>query len=85
MNKYDIIIRPILSEKSFAGVKNKCYTFHVRKDATKGQIRDAVEQCFKGVRVKRVRTAKYDGKPKRQGRHEGTTSKWKKPTPPMPI
>jgi len=78
MNKYDIIIRPILSEKSFAGVKNKCYTFHVQKDATKGQIKEAVEQCFKGVKVKSVRTAKYDGKVKRQGRTQGTRPDWKK-------
>ena len=75
---YDVIIRPILSEKSFSGVKNKCYTFQVQKAATKGQIKAAVENCFKGVRVQSVRTMNYDGKWKRQGRNEGQQSAWKK-------
>ena len=78
MNSYDIIIRPILSEKSFSTIKNKKYTFRVHKDATKTQIKRAVEEIFKGVRVDKVNTARYDGKPKRQGKHEGTTSAWKK-------
>ena len=78
MNLYDIIIKPILSERTFAGVKNKCYVFRVHPDATKHQIRLAVEHAFKGVKVESVRTANYDGKVKRQGRHEGTTASWKK-------
>ena len=77
MNIYDIIRRPILSEKSFDGVKDKMYTFEVHKDATKPQIKKAVEEIFK-VKVAKVNTARYDGKPKKQGRHEGTTSAWKK-------
>ena len=77
-SKYDIIIRPILSEKTFKGVKEKCYVFEVRKDATKGQIKTAVEECFKGVKVASVRTAIIYGKIKRQGRHEGLTPTWKK-------
>jgi large subunit ribosomal protein L23 len=74
---YDIIIRPILSEKSFSTIKQKMYTFVVHKDATKPQIKKAIEEIFK-VKVEKVNTARYDGKPKRHGRHEGTTSAWKK-------
>jgi large subunit ribosomal protein L23 len=78
MNGYDIIIRPILSEKSFATIKTKKYTFEVAKNATKSQIKAAIEEIFKGVKVAKVNTARYDGKPKRQGRTEGTTASWKK-------
>jgi len=78
MNLYDIIIKPILSESAFAGIKDKCYAFRVHKDATKDQIRLAIEHAFKGVKVAEVRTANYKGKPKRQGRHTGTTAAWKK-------
>ena len=77
MNNYDIIIRPILSEKAFADIKGKKYTFEVRKDATKDQIKKAVEEIFK-VKVEKVNTARYDGKIKRQGRHEGARADWKK-------
>ena len=77
MNNYDIIIRPILSEKSFADIKGKKYTFEVQKNATKPQIKKAVEEIFK-VKVEKVNTAKYDGKIKRQGRTEGARPDWKK-------
>jgi len=77
MNHYDIIIRPILSECAFGGIKDKEYTFEVHKDATKPQIRLAVETTFK-VKVASVNTMNYDGKTKRQGRHEGKTPAWKK-------
>ena len=77
MNSYDIIIRPILSEKSFATIKAKMYTFEVHRDATKSQIKRAVEEIFK-VKVEKVNIANYKGKPKRHGRHEGTTASWKK-------
>ena len=83
MNSYDMIIRPVLSEKSFASIKGdaktrgKMYTFEVHKDATKPQIKKAVEEIFK-VKVEKVNTANYDGKPKRQGRTEGTRPSWKK-------
>ena len=78
MNLYDIIQKPILSERTFGGIKNKCYVFRVHPDATKAQIKMAVEQAFKGAKVESVRTANFDGKTKRQGRHEGVTSQWKK-------
>jgi len=79
MTHFDIIRRPILSEKSFKGISGKTYTFEVQKDATKPQIKDAVEKAFgKGIKVQSVRTARYDGKPKRQGRTEGKRPDWKK-------
>ena len=78
MNIYDIIIKPVLSEKSFAGVQGKDYTFKVHPNATKAMIKNAVEQIFKGVSVERVNVANYKGKPKRQGRTSGTRSAWKK-------
>ena len=77
MNPYDIIRKPVLSEKSFAGIKDKTYTFEVAINATKPMIKNAVEVAFK-VKVQKVNTARYDGKPKRQGRTSGHTSKWKK-------
>ena len=78
MNLYDVIVKPILSEKAFTGIKGKCYVFEVVPSATKDQIRLAVEHAFKGVKVASVRTANYDGKTKRQGKHEGKTAAWKK-------
>jgi large subunit ribosomal protein L23 len=78
MNLYDIIQKPILSERTFEGIKNKCYVFRVVPSATKDQIRLAVENAFKGVKVESIRTANYDGKIKRQGRHEGARPAWKK-------
>ena len=77
MNLYDIVRRPILSEKSYADIKNKKYTFEVAINATKAQIKMAVEEIFK-VKVEKVNTARMPGKPKRQGKHEGYTSDWKK-------
>ena len=78
LNVYDIIQKPVLSESTFAGVKNKCYCFRVHPGATKPQIKMAVENAFKGVKVESVRTANFDGKMKRQGRSQGLTAAWKK-------
>lgn len=77
MTVYDIIIEPVLSEKSYDGIENKRYTFKVAKNANKTQIKDAVEQIF-GVEVAKVNTSNYDGKVKRMGRYEGRTSSYKK-------
>ncbi len=77
MTVYDIIIEPVLSEKSFDGIPEKRYTFKVAKTANKTQIKDAVEQIF-GVKVAKVNTCNYDGKVKRMGRHEGKTASYKK-------
>ena len=77
MTSYDIIIEPILSEKSYDGIPAKTYTFKVLKSATKPQIKVAVEKIF-GVKVKKVNTANYDGKLNRMGRNEGRRSAYKK-------
>ncbi len=77
MTAYDIIIEPILSEKSYDGIADKRYTFKVVKSATKTQIKAAVEQIF-GVKVDKVNTSNYDGKVKRMGRNEGRRPAYKK-------
>ena len=77
MTVYDIIIEPVLSEKSYDGIAEKRYTFKVAKNANKTQIKGAVEQIF-GVKVAKVNTANYDGKVKRMGRYEGRTASFKK-------
>ena len=73
----DIIIRPILSEKTYGDIANKIYTFEVAKSANKTQIKKAVEENFK-VKVESVNTANVFGKIKRQGKHEGLTGNYKK-------
>ena len=73
----DIIIKPIISEKSNDGVQNGKYTFKVNKKATKVDIANAVEKLF-GVKVLKVNTMNVSGKEKRVGRSIGKTSDWKK-------
>ena len=77
MTAHDIIIKPLLSEKSYAGIQDKQYSFIVAKDANKTQIKFAVEEIF-GVKVEKVNTANMRGKLKRQGRYEGYTPAYKK-------
>ena len=77
MNAFDIIIRPILSEKSYKDIANKKYVVVVDTKATKTQIKNAVQEAF-GVKVKAVNTVNVKGKLKRQGRSEGYTSDIKK-------
>ena len=77
MNKYDVIISPILTEKSYDGIAEKKYTFKVASDATKTQVKVAVEDIF-GVKVAKVNTVNVNGKKKRMGRNEGMTSPYKK-------
>ncbi len=79
MVAHDIIIRPVLSEKTYADIPNKKYTFEVAKNANKTQIKQAVEEIFK-VKVASVNTANVYGKIKRQGKHEGLTGNFKKAT-----
>ncbi len=79
MIAHDIILRPVLSEKSYAGIPEKVYTFVVVKSATKTQIKKAVEEIF-NVKVDKVNTANKEGKIKRLGRHEGKTASYKKAT-----
>ena len=77
MNAYDIIKKPLLSEKSYDGIPSKKYVFVVDERADKSQIKAAVEQIF-GVTVDKVNVVNVRGKYKRQGRTEGYTSKFKK-------
>ncbi|MCL2848205.1 MAG: 50S ribosomal protein L23 [Firmicutes bacterium] len=77
MDAYQIIKKPILTEKSYAGIPLKKYTFSVDVKATKTQIKKAVEELF-SVKVDKVNTINVAGKYKRQGRNEGYTSKYKK-------
>ena len=74
----DIIIRPIITEASMQGLADKKYTFEVAKTANKVEIKKAVEEIFKGVKVLDVNTSRINGKPKRLGVHMGKTSDWKK-------
>ena len=73
----DIIIRPLITEKSNDAVADGKYTFVVKTKATKTEIRNAVEKLF-SVRVLKVNTMNYDGKVKRQGVHVGPRPAWKK-------
>ena len=73
----DIILKPIITEKSMDGIANKRYTFKVAADATKPEIASAVEELF-GVEVAKVNTINMKKKPKRLGYHFGYTSEWKK-------
>ncbi len=77
MKEYDVIIKPLLTEKSYSDVANKKYAFIVKKDASKAEIKKAIESIF-GVSVEKVNTLNYDGKFKVQGRNQGYTSKFKK-------
>ena len=73
----DIIIKPVLTEKAYDGIASKKYTFFVKKDANKTQIKLAVEKIF-GVQVAKVNTVTCKGKLKRMGRNEGYTPDRKK-------
>ncbi len=76
---YDIIQKPVITEKSMAAMEQKSYTFIVHPDATKSQVKEAVEKMFDGAKVEKVNTMNYAGKKRRRGRRiEGRTSKYKK-------
>ena len=77
MDPRQVIIRPVVSEKSYALLAANKYTFRVHDGATKTQVRQAVEEIF-GVRVRGVRTVNVKPKPKRRGLHTGTRRRWKK-------
>ena len=78
MNKYDIIKKPIITEKSTMAISDRKYTFEVAKNATKPEIAKAVEAMFEGTKVKAVNTISMKSKPKRLRFVEGRTSAWKK-------
>ena len=77
MREHDIIIKPLLTEKSYAGIADKKYVFVVAKSANKTEIKLAVEKLF-GVQVESVNTVNVRGKLKRMGRNEGYTPAFKK-------
>lgn len=77
MTIYDVILAPIVSERSMEQTADKKYSFKVDPRANKYQIKDAVEQIF-DVKVVSVNTMHVRGKEKRQGRYVGLTSRWKK-------
>jgi len=74
---YDVIIKPVITEKSMMGVAEKKYVFQVAKDANKVEIKKAVEEIF-SVKVDSVNTMNVSGKVKRMGVHVGKTASWKK-------
>ena len=77
MTARQVIVRPVVSEKSYALLAANKYTFRVHESANKTQVRQAVEEIF-GVRVTGVRTAWVKAKPKRRGWTTGKRRRWKK-------
>ncbi len=75
---YDVILKPVITEKSMADMADKKYTFLVHTDATKSQIKEAVEKMFEGTKVAKVNTMNRDGKKKRRGMVVGKTAATKK-------
>ncbi len=75
---YDVILKPVVTEKSMNAMAEKKYTFLVHPDATKSQVKEAVEKMFEGTKVAKVNTMNYDGKTKRRGMVYGKTAKRKK-------
>ena len=75
---YDVILKPVVTEKSMELMGEKKYTFLVHTEATKSQVKEAVEKMFEGTKVKNVNTINIDEKKKRRGMTVGTTAKTKK-------
>ncbi|MBR1471713.1 MAG: 50S ribosomal protein L23 [Lachnospiraceae bacterium] len=75
---YDVIRKPLVTEKSMDGMGEKKYTFLVHPEANKTQIKEAVEKMFEGAKVAKVNTMNMDGKKKRRGMVSGKTAKTKK-------
>ncbi|MCD7736130.1 MAG: 50S ribosomal protein L23 [Lachnospiraceae bacterium] len=75
---YDVIQKPVITEKSMSAMAEKKYTFLVHPDATKSQVKEAVEKMFDGAKVKGVNTMNCEGKTRRRGTTYGKTAKTKK-------
>jgi len=75
---YDVIFRPVITEKSTRDLENKRYVFYVHPDANKIQIKEAVEKLFNGAKVKKVNTMNLEGKIRRRGYVYGRTAAKKK-------
>lgn len=78
LNYYDVILKPVVTEKSMSSMGEKKYTFLVHPEANKTQIKDAVEKMFDGTKVKNVNTMNLMGKKKRRQMIVGKTAKTKK-------
>ena len=74
----DVIVRPLITEKSMDGIAEKRYSFEVQKNATKADVAAAVEAMFGKTKVAKVNIINMKKKPKRYGVHFGYTSEWKK-------
>ncbi|SKC35245.1 50S ribosomal protein L23 [Maledivibacter halophilus] len=74
---YDIVIKPLVTEKSMEDMSEGKYTFEVAKDANKSEVKKAVEEIF-GVKVEKISTMNVRGKKKRMGRFVGRRRDWKK-------
>ena len=75
---YDVILAPVITEKSMNAMADKKYTFYVHTDATKTQVKEAVERMFEGAKVAKVNTMNLNGKKKRRGMVYGRTAAKKK-------
>ena len=75
---YDVILKPVITEKTMELMADKKYTFLVHTEATKNQVKEAVEKMFPGTKVAGVNTMNLDGKTKRRGMTFGKTAKKKK-------
>ena len=75
---YDVILKPVVTEKSMNAMSDRKYTFLVHTDANKAMIKEAVEKMFPGTKVASVNTMNMDGKTKRRGATFGKTAKTKK-------
>ena len=75
---YDVILKPVVTEKSMNAMAEKKYTFLVHPSATKNQIKEAVEKMFEGTKVAKVNTMNNDRKTNRRGMTFGKTAKTKK-------
>ncbi len=75
---YDVILKPVVTEKSMNDMADKKYAFYVHPDATKSQIKEAVEKMFDGAKVKKVNTMNLEGKNRRRNNVVGKTARKKK-------
>ncbi|MCI8300168.1 MAG: 50S ribosomal protein L23 [Lachnospiraceae bacterium] len=75
---YDVILKPVITEKSMNAMSEKKYTFLVHPEANKTMIKEAVEKMFEGTKVKKVNTLNIGGKKRRRGMVVGKTAKTKK-------
>lgn len=78
MELTEVVLRPIVTEQSVGLLEKNKYTFEVDRRANKTHIKQAVEAMFEGVKVKNVNTVNVKGKPKRMGRYQGYTRRYKK-------